>query len=344
MEEVLILKKCSECKYLDLKSEFEKGRNICKSCRKEKRVCLEHKKEKCRKCNKAKLCIHNKEYRRCKEGCGGQTYCLHGKDKRYCSEGCYGTALCIHGKDKARCKDGCGGQKICVHGKDKSRCSKGCTNISRCIHNKDKRYCIECKPSCACNLCKNIYVDKRTKFYPLCEACFSFTYPDSKLVTAYKIKERYLYDELKERFKDINISLTLDKRINGGCSLRKPDVFIDILTHSIIIECDEYQHKNYKCENKRTMELFRDLGNRPLVLIRFNPDSYIRKNKEREKGCFKPFINIDDMHRKKFYNIVKEEWNRRIKTIIPIVKEYISLGTFPKKEITIIQLFYNNFD
>lgn len=32
------------------------------------------------------------------------------------------------------------------------------------------------------------------------------------------------------------------------------------------------------------------------------------------------------------------------KTLVPIVKEYITLKTFPDKEITIFQLFYDNFD
>jgi len=342
--------------------EHGNKKHVCKECN-GKSLC-EHniRKYNCRECGGNSFCIHNKNKRYCKEGCGGQEYCEHGKQKRKCREGCGGQAYCEHGKDKRRCKQGCGGQSYCEHGKDKSRCREGCGGqaycehgkdksrckecggIAFCIHNKQKRQCIECNPLISCQLCKNIYVDKRTKFYPLCEACFSFTYPDSKLVTAYKIKERYLCDELKEKFKDIDISLTLDKRVDGGCSSRRPDVFIDVLTHSIIIECDEYQHKNYECENKRTMELFRDLGNRPLVLIRFNPDGYIRKNKEREKGCFTPLIDIEDIHRKKFYNIVKEEWNRRIETLIPIVKEYTELGTFPDKEITIIHLFYNNFD
>jgi len=305
MTSEIVIKQCIDCKTNKNINDFYKGKNTCKECR-----------------NTKYKCPHGKRKSRCKE-CGGKSICEHNKEKSYCKD-CRGSSYCIHNKGKSRCKD-CGGSAICDH-------------------NKQKSYCIECNPSCACQLCKSKFVSKTTRFYPLCEACFSFTYPDSKLVTAYKIKERYLCDELKERFKGIDISLTLDKRVDGGCSLRKPDVFIDVLTHSIIIECDEYQHKNYECENKRTMELFRDLGNRPLVLIRFNPDSYIRKNKERENGCFKPLIDIEDIHRKKFYNIVKEEWNRRIETLIPIVKEYMELRTFPDKEITIIHLFYNNFD
>ena len=49
--------------------------------------------------------------------------------------------------------------------------------------------------------------------------------------------------------------------------------------HIIIVEIDENAHINYdsSCENKRLMELSQDLGFRPIVFIRFNPDDYIDK-------------------------------------------------------------------
>ena len=50
-------------------------------------------------------------------------------------------------------------------------------------------------------------------------------------------------------------------------------IFIQI----IIVEIDEYQHENitYSCENKRIMEISQDLGHRPIIFIRFNPDEYL---------------------------------------------------------------------
>jgi hypothetical protein len=134
--------------------------------------------------------------------------------------------------------------------------------------------------------------------------------------------------------------MIFDKAVDGGCSNKRPDVLIDLLTHSIIIECDEHQHKNYTCENKRTMQLFEDLGNRPLVMIRFNPDNYIDENGNKVEGCFKPLTEVQDMHKKRFYNINETEWNRRICVLEKVIKEYIGLDTFPSKEITEIKLFY----
>jgi hypothetical protein len=50
------------------------------------------------------------------------------------------------------------------------------------------------------------------------------------------------------------------------------------------IEIDENQHVAYdcSCENKRIMELSQDVGHRPIVFIRFNPDGY-----KDHKGTYK---------------------------------------------------------
>jgi hypothetical protein len=122
--------------------------------------------------------------------------------------------------------------------------------------------------------------------------------------------------------------MTFDKVINGGCSRRKPDVFIDVLTHSIVVECDENQHGYYTCENKRTMDIFQDLGNKPLVMLRFNPDSYVNKNNCKIPGCFK-------------VTEPQEEWSRRAKILKLMVGHF--MRKVPKKEITICKLFYDNF-
>ena len=50
----------------------------------------------------------------------------------------------------------------------------------------------------------------------------------------------------------------------------------------IIVEIDENQHIDYdcSCENKRMMELSQDVGHRPIIFIRFNPDDYMKGNKK----------------------------------------------------------------
>jgi hypothetical protein len=140
--------------------------------------------------------------------------------------------------------------------------------------------------------------------------------------------------------------MVFDKTIDGGCSKKRPDVLIDLLLYSIIIECDEGQHKNYECENKRTMHLFEDLGNRPLILIRFNPDSYTEdressdENNQKVEGCFKPLTKIEDIHKKKFYELNEKEWKRRVDILEEVIRGKMS-DDIPEKEVEEIKLFYD---
>ncbi len=329
---------CKECGGGSI-CEHEKIRSYCKEC-KGASIC-EHNKRRteCKECGGGSICEHKKIKINCKE-CKGSQICIHEKQKNICKD-CKGSSICEHNKIKYRCKD-CGGSQLCEHNIEKYRC-KECKGASICEHNKNKLSCIICNPKKSCIECKSIYSDKRSYCHPLCQACFCNKYPDHEKSTLYKIKERYLRDELRLIFPDNKIDMIFDKIIDDGCSRRKPDILIDLLTYSIIIECDENQHKNYTCENKRTMELFQDLGNRPIIFIRFNPDSYISKN-NKVKGCFKPLISIEDIHKKKFYDINKDEWNRRLVILEKVINEYISLDTFPSKEITEIKLFYDNYD
>ena len=45
-----------------------------------------------------------------------------------------------------------------------------------------------------------------------------------------------MVDFLKENFKDLVFEFD---KIVGGCSKRRPDAYIDLFTHVIVIECDE---------------------------------------------------------------------------------------------------------
>ena len=192
---------------------------------------------------------------------------------------------------------------------------------SKMIDIKNKK-CIECNDTQISN----------SKYKNHCARCFIYKFPDEPITRNYKIKEQHVVDFIKENFK--NLSLIFNRQIQGGCSRRLPDVFIDLFTHSIIIECDEDQHRNYHCDNKRTMELFQDLGNRPIVFIRFNPDSYIDKNNNKIDSCF-------NYHKITGVPIIanKKLWNQRLKTLKSKIQYYIN--NIPEKEVTIEKLYYN---
>ncbi len=69
----------------------------------------------------------------------------------------------------------------------------------------------------------------------------------------------------------------LDKPVQDGCSKRRPDLFLDMGSHVVIVEVDENKHDTYNCtcENRRLMEISKDVSHRYLVMIRFNPDGYV---------------------------------------------------------------------
>ncbi|GAQ92738.1 hypothetical protein KFL_011150060 [Klebsormidium nitens] len=115
-----------------------------------------------------------------------------------------------------------------------------------------------------------------------------YLFPGEKVSRNYRVKEQHFTDHIKAAGILPNHSqVTFDKRLQGGCSGRKPDIFVDLYTHTVHCENDEDQHRNYTCENKRLMELFRDAGNRPQVQLRFNPDGFTTENGVRHPSCFK---------------------------------------------------------
>jgi hypothetical protein len=144
-------------------------------------------------------------------------------------------------------------------------------------------------------------------------------------------------EHLRMALPDINY-IVFNKVVPDGCSNKRPDCLIDCGTFSIIIECDEHQHSGYStsCDNVRTMTLFRDLQNRPLIMIRFNPDSYTDIN-----GVYhKRSLNVTDQGDV----IPTEEWLPRFNQLVTIVKTKIETTVIPEAELTTIRLWYNGSD
>jgi len=84
------------------------------------------------------------------------------------------------------------------------------------------------------------------------------------------------------------------------------------------------------CENKRIMELYTDMANRPMILIRFNCDKY-----SGGKGLFKrhPQSGVDVIRSKK-------EFKERINKLAETIDIYIDSEP-PDKAITIEYLYYD---
>ena len=182
--------------------------------------------------------------------------------------------------------------------------------------------CIEC----------NVTQVSNEKYRCHCLRCFIYKFPNEPITRQYKIKENHMTDFIKENFK--NEQVFFDKTI-GGCSKRRPDAFIDKLTHVIIIECDENQHCNKEytsCDTKRTMELFQDFNSRPMVFIRFNPDAYIDKGKK-ISSCFNTHKRLDIPVKN------EKELSLRLSKLQETMNQW--LIQIPEREITYEYLFYD---
>lgn len=289
----------------------------------------------CKICNK--ICIHSNIEQSCKECKRIQTnkkaYCEHNHHKRNCRI-CSPKNFCIHDKKTSQCKD-CKGCSICEHGKQKHSC-KDCKGSSICEHNKQKLSCGLCNPSILCktHLCGTITSNPLYKGY--CMRCFIHLYPNETVSRRYKTKERCVVEYIIKYFPEYE--WIQDKIIEDGCSKRRPDMYLDLGSHILIIEVDENQHYDYNCicDNKRTMEISKDTGHRNIIFIRFNPDGYLNSNNEYVCSPWKLSKSSGLLI---IPNNMKKEWKLRLDTLKEQIKYWILHK--PDKLIEIIQMYYN---
>lgn len=207
------------------------------------------------------------------------------------------------------------------------------------------KYCFNCKEpemidvkhiKCKTYLCS---IRPQDKFEGYCLRCFIYNFPDRPISKNYKTKEYSVVEYIKLIFP--NFTWIADKQIQNGCSSRRPDLFLDLGYQIIIVEVDENQHDKYdcSCENKRLMELSKDLGHRPIIFIRFNPDGYIDENNKKISSCWSitkktGIIKIE--HKK------EKEWNNRLECLKEQIIYWTQSVNKTNKTIEIIELFYNS--
>ena len=192
--------------------------------------------------------------------------------------------------------------------------------------NISKKYCIT-------PLCETAVLPKYEGY---CLRCFVHTHSDKPNARNYKTKEKTVVDEVLKSFPDF--TWTADKKVQDGCSRRRPDLFLDMGSHVIIVEIDENQHTQYdcSCENKRLMEISQDLGHRPVIFIRFNPDNYIDETGAKIRSCF----TADKTGIMKVAKTKEKEWNERIDSLKTQIQYWSDHGT--DKTVETIQLFYDS--
>jgi hypothetical protein len=190
---------------------------------------------------------------------------------------------------------------------------------------------------CKTPMCSIMASNKKYRGY--CMRCFIHMFPGEKVAFNYKTKERAVVEYILEYFKDSKYTWVADKTINNGCSDRRPDLLVDLGHQVIIVEIDENQHDVYdcSCQNKRIMELSKDVGHRPIIFIRFNPDGYLT-NKMKITSCW----TLDGRGICVVSESKKEEWVARLKALSDQVEYWANLKNTTDKTVEIIQLFYDN--
>ena len=243
-------------------------------------------------------------------------------------------AKCEHGKRRCRCRE-CGGGEFCKHDMRRSRC-KECGGGELCKHTKRKEYCKECggKSLCKSSHCQTHVHTKKYQGY--CVNCCIHYCPDIEVARNYKTKEKSTTDHIHSKFS--SVTWLTDHRIPDGCSKRRPDTMVDLGEHVVVIEIDENQHEEYdcSCENKRLMELSQDVGHRPMVFIRFNPDEFIDQSNTKHQSCWK--LGRDGILR------IRDEkkWNRRLDVLCNTIQYWLDNRT--EKTLEIVHLFYDGFN
>jgi hypothetical protein len=113
---------------------------------------------------------------------------------------------------------------------------------------------------------------------------------------------------------------------------------LDLGYQVIIVEIDENQHMMYdsSCESKRIMQLSQDVGGRPIVFIRFNPDEY-NVGEKRITSCWG--VNMNGMIVIK--KTQKKEWNQRLSTLAGQITHWLQPENISSKTIETIHLYFN---
>lgn len=277
---------------------------------------------KCVLCNPDIKCVHKKEKYNCKI-CHPIAFCKCGKRKDLCKL-CKGKGICEHDKIRCMCEK-CGGSSLCIHGRRNDQCKECGTAF--CKHNSWSNSCIKCHPNRACKECKEVLVRKSSKFHPYCSPCYATLFPDSELVTTYRLKEAYFFKAVQKAFPEEE--LIFNKTV--GDSKVRPDIFIRKETYCIGIENDENMHSGEtSCDRAlRNHKIWEDSNYKPLIMIRFNPDSY-EVDDEKFVSCF----SFDE----KKMSVDEEEWNNRFEILQETIE--ICLNNPPTEKITEHFLFY----
>jgi len=319
-------------------------RNECIVCN-SNNVCIHrHLRVNCTVCN---TCKHDIDRSGCVE-CNPSLMCSHDTLVKKCHI-CNPTTICIHAMQVNRCNI-CATRR-CIHNNPSATCTN-CNIIVKCAHNRAvrtcmicdvERFCIhkihqfDCKDCDGRNLCRTPHcTEKRHKQYNgYCKECCITICPEIRVSYGTKSRENEIVHVITERFSDY--TWISDRRVEYGCSARRPDLYCDFGDFAVIIECDENQHIGYNisCDERRIMELSRDIGHKPLTFIRINPDGYTD-----DRGIRTPSPWIRNKNGILILNASRRvEWNTRMDILCQTIRDEIAKPAM--KTIHCIHLYFD---
>ena len=204
------------------------------------------------------------------------------------------------------------------------------------------KFCAKCKTldmvdvihiKCKTNLC-DLRVQEKYEGY--CFRCFIYTFPDKPISRNYKTKEFAVVEYILEEFS--SFTWITDKSIQDGCSRKRPDLLLDLGYQIVIIEVDENQHRQYdcNCDNKRLMTISQDVGHRPIIFIRFNPDDYNNQLGEKMSSSWGITSKTGIIKIKN-----KKEWVERLSSLKNQIEYWINPENKTDKLVEVVQLYYD---
>lgn len=125
-----------------------------------------------------------------------------------------------------------------------------------------------------------------------------------------------------------------NKMISGSCK-EKPDMRAELDTHIVIVEVDETQHY-YTPPHKELerLEKIQEACEKPVIAIRFNPDSYTDDRGKYVQSCWsytKDHPYVDDLD--------KSAWEKRLALLAQEVEK--ALGKDPGESVTQVHICYD---
>ncbi len=169
-----------------------------------------------------------------------------------------------------------GGGRCCTH----DGCSNGARDLTNfCVKHGGGKRCTHdgCNKGAegTTNLMDAVAPHASYANRTLCWGCFAALHPD--LARSKVRKEHLVLSELERRCADIFEQCgraTWDCPVEGGCSMKRPDLALDFGTHVAVIEVDELQHDEASCwdEDTRLAVIAADFQ-KPVAVIRLRVDT-----------------------------------------------------------------------